>query len=50
MDEVRLANLPIDNYTEIKFVVESVTITLANKFNVPAMLSNNAFKVAILRG
>ena len=50
MDEVRLANLPIDNYTEIKLVVDSVTITLANKFNVSAMLSNNAFKVAILRG
>ncbi|AFZ70508.1 hypothetical protein Calag_0764 [Caldisphaera lagunensis DSM 15908] len=44
------ANMPPGNYTEVRFVVQSVTITLANNFNVSATLPSNVFKVPIIGG
>ncbi|MGC9134532.1 MAG: hypothetical protein C0171_00720 [Caldisphaera sp.] len=47
---VASANLPTGNYTELRFVVESVMISLANNVNVSATLPSNVFKVAIPGG
>ncbi len=44
------SNLPPGNYTEVRFVVQSVTITLANSLNVSATLPSNVFKVPITNG
>ncbi|MGC9047119.1 MAG: DUF4382 domain-containing protein [Caldisphaera sp.] len=42
--------IPSGNYTEVRFVVESVTIQLLNNINVSANLPSNVFKIAIPGG